>query len=182
MHLSEELAAKLTAEFGRGFSPANLSHMRRFFLVWKERVRIFQQPAEESRIEEKGQQPAGELAAIPVSTQPVRKSPFTLSWTHCRSSFSAFGSVAYFASILARSASDWFLGKGMSGSGKQPRFEPMRRRPRHQPSLRMPLSGGSPAPTMWKSTSCFAGSATLTSTRRATNGRAPSTRACRAMR
>ena len=81
-HLPEELAAKLTAEFGRGFSPANLSHMRRFFLVWKERVRIFQQPTENLRIEEKGQQPAGELAAIPVSTQPVRKSPFTLNWTH----------------------------------------------------------------------------------------------------
>jgi hypothetical protein len=69
--LLKELSARLTEEFGRGFSPVNLSHMRRFFLVWQERVQIFQQPAEK-------------LAANQIFQSPSGKSrgPFTLSWTH----------------------------------------------------------------------------------------------------
>jgi hypothetical protein len=45
--------------------------MRRFFLVWQERVQIFQQPAEK-------------LAANQIFQSPSGKSrgPFTLSWTH----------------------------------------------------------------------------------------------------
>jgi predicted nuclease of restriction endonuclease-like (RecB) superfamily len=69
--LLKELSVRLTEEFGRGFSPVNLSHMRRFFLVWQDRVQIFQQPAEK-------------LAASQIFQSPSGKSrgPFTLSWTH----------------------------------------------------------------------------------------------------
>lgn len=37
-----ELSARLTEEFGRGFSVVNVSNMRRFFLLWQERVQLFQ--------------------------------------------------------------------------------------------------------------------------------------------
>jgi predicted nuclease of restriction endonuclease-like (RecB) superfamily len=106
--LLKELSVRLTEEFGRGFSPVNLSHMRRFYLTWQDRVRIFQQPTEKlvgDRIQQKPsvklalpeiveqptgplvageicQQPAGKLAPLEIPAQPVRKSPFTLSWTH----------------------------------------------------------------------------------------------------
>jgi len=84
--LLKTLSARLTEEFGKGFSPVNLSLMRRFFLVWKDRVqpKIFQQPAEKLMIERKRQQPTGELAPITMFQKPSVKSakPFTLSWTH----------------------------------------------------------------------------------------------------
>ncbi len=81
------LAEKLTTEFGRGFSKSNLEYMRRFFLVYQERVLIAQHdtgqslapsmPAaagDESRI---AQFETGQLLA-PTSNQH----PFRLSWTH----------------------------------------------------------------------------------------------------
>ena len=40
------LSARLTEEFGKGFSAVNLAQMRRFFLSWKDRVAIFQTPSE----------------------------------------------------------------------------------------------------------------------------------------
>jgi predicted nuclease of restriction endonuclease-like (RecB) superfamily len=46
--LLKVLSLRLTEEFGRGFSPVNLSLMRRFYLTWKDRVRIFQKPSEKS--------------------------------------------------------------------------------------------------------------------------------------
>jgi hypothetical protein len=42
--LLKELSARLTEQFGRGFSKSNLASMRAFFLMWSERVQIFQQP------------------------------------------------------------------------------------------------------------------------------------------
>ena len=71
--LLKELSARLTEEFGRGFSPVNLSHMRRFFRTWKLRVEIFQQPAEKSFIAETGQQATDQLLALPIGQQPVGK-------------------------------------------------------------------------------------------------------------
>lgn len=56
--LLKELSARLTEEFGKGFSKSNLALMRTFFLVWKDRVRIFQKPS-------------GQFS-----------DPFTLSWSH----------------------------------------------------------------------------------------------------
>ena len=80
--LLKDLSARLTEEFSRGFSPVNLSYMRRFFLVWKDRVRIFQQPTEKSVLPGKGQQVADQSGPVEISEQATRKSPFTLSWTH----------------------------------------------------------------------------------------------------
>jgi hypothetical protein len=42
--LLKELSTRLTEEFGRGFSKTNLAAMRAFYLLWDERVQIFQQP------------------------------------------------------------------------------------------------------------------------------------------
>lgn len=56
----KKLSDRLTAEFGRGFSEDNLANMRKFHILWKERVK-------------------------PISEKPSRKSslmPFTLSWSH----------------------------------------------------------------------------------------------------
>jgi len=82
--LLKELSARLTEEFGKGFSPVNLSHMRRFFLTWNERIQIFQQPTEKLTLEEKSQQAIGKSAPVEIQQQPTAKSggPFTLSWTH----------------------------------------------------------------------------------------------------
>ncbi len=61
------LSSRLTEEFGQGFSRTNLQAMRSFFLAWQDRVpRICQKPS-------------GKLA---ISAKPLRKSPFTLSWSH----------------------------------------------------------------------------------------------------
>lgn len=70
--LLKELSARLTEEFGRGFSPVNLAHMRRFFLVWQERVQIFQQPTEKLATTDKPQTPSGQLAIL---QQPAEKLP-----------------------------------------------------------------------------------------------------------
>ncbi len=41
------LSASLTAEFGRGFSRANLEYMRKFYVLWQDRaVQISQKPSE----------------------------------------------------------------------------------------------------------------------------------------
>ena len=103
--LLKELSARLTEEFGKGFSPVNLSHMRRFFLTWNERVQIFQSPTEKLATPQIFQSPteklaigqaatdqfgiaqtaSGQLLANQIRQQPAAKSsrnPFTLSWTH----------------------------------------------------------------------------------------------------
>ncbi len=91
--LLKELSARLTEEFGRGFSKANLEYMRRFYLQWQHRVpQIAQQPIGQLVDAEICQQPTGKLAIskiaqqaigqFPISEQLVRKSPFTISWTH----------------------------------------------------------------------------------------------------
>jgi predicted nuclease of restriction endonuclease-like (RecB) superfamily len=71
--LLKELSARLTEEFGRGFSPVNLSHMRRFFLVWQERVQIFQQPTEKLTATEISQQLVAKLASPEISQQAAGK-------------------------------------------------------------------------------------------------------------
>ena len=48
--LLKRLSTDLTARFGRGFSPVNLSLMKRFYLLWPE-TRIFQTPSEEFNVE-----------------------------------------------------------------------------------------------------------------------------------
>ena len=69
--LLKELSARLTEEFGRGFSKANLEYMRRFYLEWQNRVpRIAQQPSGQLVIGEIQQQPAGKLASTTIPQTP----------------------------------------------------------------------------------------------------------------
>jgi len=92
--LLKELSARLTEEFGRGFSRSNLEYMRKFFLEWESRIKISQQPIGKLAHPEISQQATGKLVPLPIaqtpsgelaiSKKPIRKSgnPFTLSWTH----------------------------------------------------------------------------------------------------
>ncbi len=93
--LLNELSARLTEEFGRGFSRSNLEYMRKFFLEWQKRLPIFQTPSGKFAPAKNPQQPIGKLASLEISQQPTGKlvpleirqqptgkSPFTLSWTH----------------------------------------------------------------------------------------------------
>jgi predicted nuclease of restriction endonuclease-like (RecB) superfamily len=105
--LLKELSARLTEEFGSGFSHRNLEYMRKFFLVWQERVQISQQPVAKLGSEGISQYPVAKLPPAKISQQaigilrPLRigqsasdqltifqsltgksQNPFTLSWTH----------------------------------------------------------------------------------------------------
>jgi len=75
--LLSELSLRLTEEFGRGFSVTNLKLMRQFFVELQSR--IGQEATDQLVPNRIQQQPTGELA---ISEKPIRKSPFTLSWTH----------------------------------------------------------------------------------------------------
>ncbi len=86
--LLKELSARLTEEFGRGFSRSNLEYMRKFFLEWQDRVpQISQKPSgiltateisqKASGILEPGQicqTPSGKSDAIEIPQQPIGKS------------------------------------------------------------------------------------------------------------
>jgi predicted nuclease of restriction endonuclease-like (RecB) superfamily len=90
--LLKTLSARLTEEFGKGFSVTNLQLMRKFFM--ENRIRIQQQPTVKLPSSEIQQQPAGksevpqtatgELATDKMFQRRAVKSqnPFTLSWTH----------------------------------------------------------------------------------------------------
>jgi len=66
------LSASLTTEFGRGFSRANLEYMRKFYLLWQDRVgQISQKPSGKLR--------SSKITKAPPVTPPI---PFTLSWSH----------------------------------------------------------------------------------------------------
>ena len=83
--LLKELSARLTEEFGRGFSKANLEYMRRFYLEWQDRVpRIAQQATGQLVAGEIQQKPSVKLASAEIAQQPAGRftNPFTLSWTH----------------------------------------------------------------------------------------------------
>ena len=83
------LAERLTKEFGKGFSASNLANMRSFFLLYQNRVPIFQsvtgkfsapeslQSAAKSPDSPIFQSATGKLAK--VQSEPR---PFNLSWTH----------------------------------------------------------------------------------------------------
>jgi hypothetical protein len=81
-----ELAARLTAEFGKGFSRSNLEYVRRFYLVYPDRIsRIIPQTGS-------GKFPVFAYpSAFPISqtasgessaTNDSAQFPFTLSWSH----------------------------------------------------------------------------------------------------
>ncbi len=84
--LLKELSARLTEEFGQGFSERNLEYMRKFFLIWRSRVphiEISQQPVAKLVVPEKSQQAADQFQT-PIVQKPSAQSArsFTLSWTH----------------------------------------------------------------------------------------------------
>ena len=85
--LLNELAARLTAEFGNGFSVSNLRYMRQFYLAYPERIAPIRQTV------------SGEFPAFPIAqtlTAPIHQTlsgelqtsaeathkPFVLSWSH----------------------------------------------------------------------------------------------------
>ena len=84
VELLGEVSARLTQEFGKGFSRSNLEYMRKFFLLWRDRVAsISQQPAGKLPLLRIQPKPLVK-SAIKISQQPAGKfsRPFTLSWTH----------------------------------------------------------------------------------------------------
>jgi len=79
----KEISAHLTEEFGRGFSAVNLSNMRRFFLLWRERVQIFQSVTEKLSLPtQKGHSLPDQLTIIQSLSEKSGSPPFLLSWTH----------------------------------------------------------------------------------------------------
>jgi predicted nuclease of restriction endonuclease-like (RecB) superfamily len=90
--LLNELAARLTAEFGAGFSRTNLASMRQFYVAYPDRVsRIVQTPSGQFKMGAIPQTLSGELPVSPIvqtlsgqsldpGTQP--QPAFTLSWSH----------------------------------------------------------------------------------------------------
>lgn len=107
--LLEELAERLTTEFGRGFSRSNLQNMRRFFLQYQDRlppicqkasgelplVKIRQKPSGEFMAmapTPSGESQAGTMAPTPsdqfalvseaLAGKPIPAMSFTLSWSH----------------------------------------------------------------------------------------------------
>ena len=83
----EELAERLTAEFGRGFSRSNLEYMRKFFLTYRDRLpEKSQMPSGKSlpKPHQKSQIPSGEWSAIESFVQQGVAQlalPFRLSWS-----------------------------------------------------------------------------------------------------
>ena len=78
----KELAERLTAEFGKGFSASNLAYMRTFFLLYQDRAAILQAPSGKSAPGPIVQTPSVQyaiaqarpgqlLAPSPGSTKPI---------------------------------------------------------------------------------------------------------------
>ena len=76
------LSARLSEEFGRGFSVTNVKLMRQFFI--ENQRRMGQQTTGQLPALPIGQQATDQLARTKIQQQPTAKSPnpFTLSWTH----------------------------------------------------------------------------------------------------
>ena len=81
----KELAQQLTGEFGRGFSRSNLEYMRKFFLIYRDRLPDkSQMPSGKSQHapQHKSQMLSGVLPeAAPLVQRPVAQTPFRLSWS-----------------------------------------------------------------------------------------------------
>lgn len=80
--LLKELSARLTQEFGRGFSVSNLQLMRLFFVEFSPRIQ--QTPSVKSALPAGSLAASGVLAAGQISQTASGKlsGPFTLSWSH----------------------------------------------------------------------------------------------------
>jgi predicted nuclease of restriction endonuclease-like (RecB) superfamily len=72
--LLKELSARLTEEFGKGFSKANLEYMRRFYLEWESRVPpLAQKPSGQFVVSEIAQKASGQLAPVQICQTPSGK-------------------------------------------------------------------------------------------------------------
>ncbi len=83
--LVKALSVRLTEEFGKGFSERNLEYMRKFFLIWRDRIPHSPlQPVDQLVSPMKGLHPAGRVEVGPIPQQPIAKfrGLFPLSWTH----------------------------------------------------------------------------------------------------
>ena len=81
--LLKELSARLTEEFGKGFSERNLRSFRAFYLTYQDRTAaIRQKPSAKLPLKQKSQAASDQLASHRIFQQPSKKSPFTLSWSH----------------------------------------------------------------------------------------------------
>ena len=70
----KELSARLTEEFGRGFSERNLRSFRSFFQAYQERVpKIWQQPTAKLATTEISQTTSGRLDLPMIRQQPTAK-------------------------------------------------------------------------------------------------------------
>jgi len=85
------LSARLTEEFGRGFSKANLEYMRRFYLEWRHSdPQITQKASGQFAPLQIGQKVSAQFgrkaqtlsAESAIPAKGSQKSPFTLSWSH----------------------------------------------------------------------------------------------------
>ncbi|RII31117.1 MAG: DUF1016 domain-containing protein [Geobacter sp.] len=78
------LSAKLSEEFGNGFSERNLEYMRKFFFLWRERLPKISQTvsAELSQPAKTSQTPSAQLSIPQMASGKSGNSPFTLSWSH----------------------------------------------------------------------------------------------------
>lgn len=85
-----ELSARLTKEFGRGFSEDNLSNMRKFYMVYREQKQISETASGKLLLEVKSQtvfdqsqnsETVSRKLATPEDVQAIY-SQFTLSWSH----------------------------------------------------------------------------------------------------
>jgi predicted nuclease of restriction endonuclease-like (RecB) superfamily len=67
----EELAKRLTTEFGKGFSKSNLEYMRRFYAMYRDRYPSIAQTV------------SGQSLAVPLAPRSTSSQPsFALGWSH----------------------------------------------------------------------------------------------------
>lgn len=78
--LLKELSARLTEEFGKGFSRSSLEYMRKFFLMWRHRLPQISQTV--SGKFEQGKTVSGPWAISLTQSGKSRGTTFTLSWSH----------------------------------------------------------------------------------------------------
>ena len=76
------LSGKLAMEFGRGFSRSNLEYMRKFFLLYRERVVISQSETGKSKPASSAKTSISQFRTGKFIASASNPSPFCLSWTH----------------------------------------------------------------------------------------------------
>ncbi len=77
----KELSVELTGEFGKGYSKSNLEYMRKFYLLYSERIQTIGQTLSGQFVPQKTQMESGQLQELTEITQRL-SAKFTLSWSH----------------------------------------------------------------------------------------------------